>query len=88
MEFDYDPAKSRANMGKHGIDFNEAQRLWDDPGLVILPARYSEEVRYLAIGMASGRHWTAIFTERGTTVRLISVRRSRHEEKALYERNQ
>ena len=29
MEFEYDPAKSRANMGKHGIDFNEAQRLWN-----------------------------------------------------------
>ena len=88
MDFEYNPMKSRSNAEKLGIDFEEATQLWNDPGLIILPSRYPDEVRYLAIGSAFGRHWTAVFTERGETVRLISVRRARDEERSLYERNQ
>ena len=88
MEFEYDSAKSCSNAEKHGIDFEQAQILWDDAGLIILPSRYPNEERYLAIGLIQTIHWTAVFTERMEKVRLITVRRSRNEEKALYERNQ
>ncbi len=88
MEFEYDPVKSNANDRKHGIDFKDAQDLWTDHGLVILPSIFPGERRFLAIGRIEGNHWTAIFTERGERIRLISVRRSRTEEKMLYERNQ
>lgn len=88
MSFDYDPQKSRTNTGKHGIDFDEAQRLWDDPGLIVLPSRFPGENRFLAIGRIERVPWTAIFTERGDRIRLISVRRSRQEERILYEQNQ
>ena len=88
MEFEYDPEKSRTNARKHGIDFVIAQQLWQDNGLLVLPAKFSEEARFLAVGRIEEKHWTAIFTERGELTRLISVRRSRAEEKALYERNQ
>ena len=85
MEFEYDAEKSAANKIKHGIDFNEAQLLWDDPGLVEIPARISDEPRVLLIGRIREQHWSAIVTYRHGLVRLISVRRSRREEVAIYE---
>ena len=88
MEFEYDPAKSNANARKHGIDFETAPKLWQDHGLIVLPSRFAEETRFLAVGRIEDKHWTAIFTERGECIRLISVRRSRTEERELYERNQ
>ena len=88
MEFEYDAAKSRTNADKHGVDFERAQLLWQDVGLLILPARSEGEPRLLAVGRIEDRHYTAVFTERAGKVRLISVRRSRVEERDLYERNQ
>ncbi len=83
--FEFDVAKSESNRAKHGIDFVEAQCLWNDPMLLEIPAKTDDEPRYLAIGSIDGKHWSAIFTYRGVNVRLISVRRARTEEVALYE---
>ena len=88
MDFEYDPVKSEINARKHGIDFDGAQKLWRDSGLLVLPSTFAEEDRFLAVGRIEDKHWTAIFTERGERIRIISVRRSRPEEKGLYERNQ
>jgi uncharacterized protein len=85
VEFEFDPAKSDANLGKHGIDFVAAQALWDDPLRVEVPARTVDEPRWLVIGQISGTHWSAVVTYRGERVRLISVRRSRVEEVEIYE---
>lgn len=85
MEFEGDPDKSAANKTKHGIDFVEAQALWDDPELIEIPARTADEPRFLVIGSIQGRPWSAIITYRGERIRLISVRRSRPEEVAIYE---
>ena len=83
--FEFDDAKSQANKAKHGIDFAEAQELWRDPDLLEVPARTEDEPRYVVIGMLEGRHWSAVITYRGSNIRLISVRRARVEEVALYE---
>ena len=88
MKFEYDAKKSGTNADKHGIDFEHAQDLWQDAGLLTLPARSESETRLLAVGRIGDRHYTAVFTERAGKVRLISVRRSRIEERDLYERNQ
>lgn len=85
MDFDYDPERSKTNKAKHGIDFDGAQALWLDPGLLEAPARTEGEMRFLAIGRIEGRHWSAIFAKRGEIVRLISVRRSRKNEIERYE---
>ena len=82
---DFDAAKSESNRTKHGMDFVEAQGLWSDPMLLEVPARTDDEPRYLVIGLLDGRHWSAVITYRGSNVRLISVRRARTEEVALYE---
>ena len=83
--FEFDAAKSEFNRTKHGIDFVEAQGLWNDPMLLEIPARTDDESRYLLIGLMGDKHWSAVITYRGENIRLISVRRSRIEEVNLYE---
>ncbi|NBB95736.1 MAG: BrnT family toxin [Planctomycetes bacterium] len=85
MEFEFDPRKSAANKRKHGIDFVEAQALWDDPDLIEIPARTEDEPRFLVIGMIVGKHWSGVITYRDGRIRIISVRRSRKEEVEIYE---
>jgi uncharacterized DUF497 family protein len=83
--FEFDAAKSLSNRSKHGVDFVEAQGLWNDTMLLEIPAKTEDEPRYLVIGLIEGKHWSAVITYRGLNIRLISVRRSRTEEVALYE---
>ncbi len=83
--FEFDQQKSQSNKIKHGIDFIEAQQLWDDPDILEIPARTEDEPRYLLIGRIKGKMWSAIVTYRNGNIRIISVRRSRDEEVELYE---
>ena len=83
--FEFDPAKSESNRTKHGIDFVEARGLWNDPMLLEIPAKTDNEPRFLVIGLVDGKHWSAVISYRGANIRLISVRRARTEEVALYE---
>ena len=85
VEFNFDPKKSEVNKSKHGIDFVEAQVLWNDLYFVEIPARTADEPRFLVIARIGGKHWSAIITYRGERVRIISVRRSRAEEVEIYE---
>jgi uncharacterized DUF497 family protein len=87
MRFEFDPAKSAANKAKHGLDFHEAQALWSDPDALEVPARSEAEVRKLLIARREGKLWAAIFTERDERIRIISVRRARTNEAALYEQD-
>mgnify|MGYP000553062010 CR=1 FL=1 len=56
MEFEYDPAKSAKNLAKHGIDFEAAQRMWDNSKTVTLtaPNPGNDDVRYIVLGMIDG----------------------------------
>jgi uncharacterized DUF497 family protein len=84
-EFEFDNDKSQANLEKHGIDFNAAQNLWEDPYLLEIQAKAIDEERFLIVGRIDERHWSAVVTYRGRRIRLISVRRSRKKEVELYE---
>ena len=83
--FEFDENKSAANRTNHGIDFVDAQQLWDDPDILEIPAKTMDEPRYVLIGKIAGRHWSAVVTYRNDRIRIISVRRSRKEEVELYE---
>ena len=85
MEFEFDNRKSQTNKKKHGIDFIEAQALWNDPDRIEIPAQTVDEERFLIIGKISDKCWSAIITYRIENVRIISVRRSRIEEIDIYE---
>jgi uncharacterized protein len=78
--FEYDPDKSAVNLVKHGIDFEQAQLLWDDNDRFEIMSGCDAEPRWLVIGKIEDRHWTAIYTMREQSVRIISVRRSRANE--------
>lgn len=85
MDVEFDPAKSAANKSKHGIDFEEATKLWDDASRIEIPARTTGEARSMVIGRIGGRHWSGVVTYRAEKTRIVSVRRSRREEVRLYE---
>ena len=85
MNFEFDLSKSKRNKEKHGIDLVEAQALWEDPDLLEIPAKTTDEERFLMIGKIAVKHWSAVITYRDTNIRIISVRRARDEEIELYE---
>ncbi|MFH1289073.1 MAG: BrnT family toxin [bacterium] len=85
MEFEFDSRKSISNKKKHGIDFYEAQILWDDSNIIEIPLKTSDEPRYLVIGKILEKCWSGIVTYRNYKIRIISVRRSRKEEIDIYE---
>lgn len=82
---EFDTAKSAANKLKHGIDFVTAQALWLDDNPLQVPARTGEEQRFVLIGMIGDKHWSAVVTYRGESIRIISVRRARPMEVQAHE---
>ena len=86
MKFEFDPNKSKANLKKHGIDFVEAQQLWNDPDLIEIPSHSLDEERFMVIGTIVDKNWSAIITYRDDNTRIISVRRSRKQEIDIYEK--
>ena len=85
MDFEFDPAKSASNLDKHGIDFETAQRIWNDENWLELTLPMTDETRHLVVGKIDGKHWAAIVAYRLDRVRIISVRRARDVEIACYE---
>ena len=83
--FEFDPKKSESNLTKHGIDFVDTQAILQEPDSIEVQARSDDELRSLVVGMLQGKHWSAIITYRSERIRVISVRRSRESEVALYE---
>ena len=59
MRFEFDPAKSDVNKVKHGIDFVEAQALWNDRERVEWPGRSTDEPRFQIVGQVGETVWTA-----------------------------
>jgi len=85
VQFEFDPHKSAANREKHGIDFFAAQAMWLDESLLEIPAKTTDEARWLVIARVGSKAWSAVITRRLDVIRIISVRRARHEEIELYE---
>ncbi len=82
--FEFDPVKSETNKSKHGIDFKEATLLWNDSDRIIIKARTKDEPRFLMIAKLENICWSAVYTLRKDTTRIISVRKSRKNEKEIY----
>ncbi len=88
MVFEWDEAKNRANVRKHGFDFAEAEEMFRG-ALLVRPDTsedYGEE-RWIGIGMIHGRVAFAAFVEHPPeTIRIISPRKADHEEREQYEK--
>ncbi len=87
MRFEWDPKKDQANIQKHGIGFDQAVRLFNEPYLILEEQRRDHgELRYTAIGRIGAILTIAlVFTYRSETIRVISARPASRKERALYE---
>ena len=91
MKFEWNPAKARANLAKHGVPFELAQRVWDDPLHRILPDRFEEgEQRWHAIGIVGPVALLLVVhsypgAELENRVRIIGARKATRLERKLYE---
>jgi len=85
VTFEWDPAKSAANKLKHGLAFEDARAMWADPRGLEIPGRSDVEPRTRRIARFKGECWTAIHTQRGQSIRIISVRRAHPDEERTYE---
>ena len=82
--FEFDKNKSESNKRKHGIDFESARKLWEDLNRIEIPARWVDEPWFLLIARLDEDIWSAIFTLRKNRIRIVSVRKSRDDEKEIY----
>jgi hypothetical protein len=88
MHFEWDPAKARKNLQKHGVSFEEASSVFYDPLAVTgaNPDHSENEERLITFGMSSqGRLLVVAHTERGEAIRIISARVTTQLERHIYE---
>ncbi|MGH7961296.1 MAG: BrnT family toxin [Candidatus Binatia bacterium] len=86
MPFDWDPAKNVSNRRKHGISFNEATAVFDDPSKVgwICSDPGDDEERFMIVGRAGWNIVSVVYTPRGSMLRLISARKANRHERREY----
>ena len=84
MEFEWDDAKSAANLIKHGMDFTLASRVFDDPSVLETDDPFPFEERFNATGYVDGRLIHVTYTMRGDVCRIISARRADGYERRKY----
>jgi len=88
MNFEWDLRKARLNLAKHGISFEEAPTVFDDPlSLTAVDPDHSvSENRYLTFGMSyRGVLLQISHTERGNSIRIISAGPATKSEIRMYE---
>ncbi|MGV2832042.1 BrnT family toxin [Myxosarcina sp. GI1(2024)] len=88
MQFEWSENKAASNLSKHGVSFEEAKTVFDDPFYVDFydPDHSEDEERYLIIGASNrGRLLIVSYTERGDSIRLISARELTRAERKAYE---
>ncbi len=88
LEFEWHEAKANDNIRKHGVSFDEAKTVFNDPFSITVadPKHSIDEDRFIDIGLsATGQLLVVAYTERGTNIRLISCRRATKAERRIYE---
>lgn len=85
MRFEWDEAKRRLNISRHGIDFVDVQVVFDGEILTLLDDRFAYgETRFLTLGLLKGRVVAISHTETDEVVRIISVRKARKDEEITF----
>jgi len=87
MGYEWDEKKNIQNRTKHGIGFRTAIELFDDPARTEERSDKHDEKRWRTTGLVLGNLWTLIYAKRGEAIRIISVRRTRKNEKERYHRS-
>lgn len=86
MEIEYDSTKSKANKQKHGIDFEEAKKLWEGVRLIVPAKNVRGESRWAVLGKIQKKCYVAIFTQREDAIRIISCHRADRRLERTYEK--
>ena len=86
MNFEWDDAKRKLNVQKHGIDFINASKIFDGYTLTIKDDRYDYgETRFVTFGILEGRVVAVVHTENEDSIRIISIRKAtKYEEKKYF----
>jgi uncharacterized protein len=85
MEFEWDEVKRLSNLDKHGIDFLNVEEVFDSDIVTVEDDRYDYgERRFVTFGLLQGRVVAVVYTDRGDTMRLISVRKATKYEQRTY----
>ncbi len=90
MAYEWDENKAATNLSKHGVSFEEAKTVFDDPLYVDFydPDHSYEEHRFILLGQsAQGRLLFVSYMERNGSIRLISAREATPSERRAYEQN-
>ena len=85
QEFEWDDAKRRSTIRKHGIDFKDAKLIFDGRPVLHAPSNQKGEERWIAVGSLEGFLISVIYTFRGEKIRLITVRRANRREREHYD---
>jgi uncharacterized protein len=87
-EFEWDDDKAKRNLKKHGVSFEEAATIFNDPRIATIsdPDHSEDEERFVSLGMSFiQRLLSVIHTERNERTRLISARKATKTERKTYE---
>ena len=88
MEFEWNKEKAEANLAKHGVSFDEAKAVFDDPLYVDFydPDHSEDEEQYIIVGQSAQHRLLIVsYAERNDKIRLISAREATRAEKNTYE---
>ena len=93
MIYEWDEEKNRSNQQKHGVSFEEAREVFDDPlhiSKIDMRFSYFEE-RWITLGKAKKNKILVVanlfFTDSGDEIiRIISARRANKQERDSYEK--
>lgn len=85
MEIEFDPSKDAINLKKHGVSLGDFTGFDEEPVVLIDDRKDYGEVRYRAFGLIEGVGHALVFTIRGNSMRLISLRRAHDKEMRRYE---
>ena len=87
MTYEWDDAKNRSNLAKHGLDFADAQLVFSGPCATFVDNRfdYGEE-RFVTLGLLAGRLITVAHAPRGEATRIISMRKANRREQEIYQK--
>ncbi|MCZ8148449.1 MAG: BrnT family toxin [Roseomonas sp.] len=84
MEIEWDERKRLANIAKHGLDFEDADLVFEQPHLVGEARAVGDETRHCAIGYVGEGLVAVIYTMRGEAIRIISMRKARDNERRRF----
>jgi uncharacterized DUF497 family protein len=89
MRYTWDAQKNRSNLRRHGVDFDDARRIFEGPTVERVDDRFNyREVRVYAIGLVNGVEITVVYTDRENDERrIISAWRSEPHERRFFWQN-